>query len=636
IITVCKIEDIRFHALKAELPSEVVKNFIDKINNENYTKLLQSDEVMFFRPSGQFLSEMPAEDGEIASDDTAETPNNTYPVAAILDGVPFTMHSVLDNRLNPDDPDDFAPDYQVGERRHGTAMASLICRGELDANEPPLTRPVYVRPIMKPDNKDFINRNRIEKIPDNIFFEDIIHRSVKRIFEGEGSEPPSAPTIKIINLSIGDPNRIFFHRLSSCAKLLDWLSAKYQVLFCVSAGNIISEINLGKSDKELKKLGDKSLTKLTMEKINADIRNRRLFAPADSINSLTVGALHTDQSNSSNLGNRIDILPNESLPSPISAHGNGFRNSVKPEIYLPGGRQLYNYADNNKYEVDSSKNPPGQKVAAPPSSSGEKGRTFYTRGTSNAAALATRMGAQIFEVLDELIKKQDKPIPDENIAVIIKTLLVHSASGNKSLKVLEDCLKGKATSKQFKKIVSKYIGYGVPDINRVLECTKQRATVIGGGIIAKDEKHEFAFPLPLGLKVNKDLIRIIITLAWFSPINPDTKKFRKANLSFDLKSITEKLKIKRKEADWRQVKNGTVQHEIIEGKPTLDFSDFADNEAESHIFINVVCREDAGGLDMTKVHYGLAVTFEVSEKIDISIYDQIKDGIKVPVHIVND
>jgi hypothetical protein len=372
-----------------------------------------------------------------------------------------------------------------------------------------------------------------------------------------------------------------------------------------------------------------------MEKMNADIRNRRLFAPADSINSLTVGALHTDQSDLSNLGNRIDILPNELLPSPISALGNGFRNSVKPEIYLPGGKQLYNYKANNIYEINPFKTSPGQKVAAPPSSSGEKGRTFYTRGTSNAAALATRMGAQIFEVLDELRKEQDKPIPDENIAVIIKTLLVHSASNNKSAKILEDCLKNKTNSRQLKKIVSRYIGYGVPDINRVLECTKQRATVIGSGIIEKNKKHEFAFPLPLGLKVNKDLIRIIVTLAWFSPINPDTKKFRKANLSFDLKNITEKTKTKRKETDWQQVKNGTVQHEIIEGKPALDFSDFAGNEDESHIFINVVCREDAGGLDSAKVRYGLAVTFEVSEKINISIYDQIKDRIKVPVHIVN-
>jgi hypothetical protein len=96
------------------------------------------------------------------------------------------------------------------------------------------------------------------------------------MFEDEGGESPVAPTVKIINISICDPTRVFFYQLSSCAKLLDWLSEKHQELFCVSAGNIKSDINLDKPEAELNHLDDEELTKHTLKKIHGDIRNRRL------------------------------------------------------------------------------------------------------------------------------------------------------------------------------------------------------------------------------------------------------------------------------------------------------------------------------------------------------------------------
>ena len=69
------------------------------------------------------------------------------PVVAILDGVPFVNHSILENRLILDDPDGFGSAYQAKERGHGTVMASLVCHGELDAKEESLPRPLYFRPI---------------------------------------------------------------------------------------------------------------------------------------------------------------------------------------------------------------------------------------------------------------------------------------------------------------------------------------------------------------------------------------------------------------------------------------------------------------------------------------------------------
>ena len=47
--------------------------------------------------------------------------------------------------------------------------------------------------------------------------------------------PASAPHVKIINFSIGDNIRMFSHSMSPMAKLLDWLSFQYDVLFVISA-----------------------------------------------------------------------------------------------------------------------------------------------------------------------------------------------------------------------------------------------------------------------------------------------------------------------------------------------------------------------------------------------------------------
>jgi len=476
---------------------------------------------------------------------------------------------------------------------------------------------------MKPD-ENWYESPRREIIPDNIFLEDIIERSVRKIFEGDRDGIPAAPTVKIINLSIGDNSKMFLNRLSSSAKLLDWLSFKYNVLFCVSAGNIVKEINLEKTETDIKALSQDELLKCTMSEIHKDIRNRRVLAPADSINSITVGALHADRSEFNDPGKRIDILPSQLLPSPISALGNGFRNSIKPEIYLPGGRQLYDWTKENKYIISHSKLAPGQKAASTPVNPGENNRYVYTRGTSNAAALATRRAAQIYEVLDELREQDADKIPEINIPVLIKALLVHGASWGDSESVMRGWFEEQIQSRIPKKTISRYLGFGIPDIHRVLDCTSRRATVIGFGVIKKDEKHDFSLPLPPSLSSSREKRRLIITLAWFSPVNPKTRKYRKANLSFVPRR--KDLGIDRKEAQWQQVKNGTVQHEILEGDKIVSYED------GKGLLIPVIYREDAGTSD-EEIPYGLAVTLEVAENVDIPIYEEIKERIRIPIKV---
>ena len=180
-----------------------------------------------------------------------------------------------------------------------------------------------------------------EHIPDEVFFEDRIERVVRRMFEGEGNVTAQAPGIKIINLSIGDSERPFIHTPSPWARLLDWLSWKYRVLFCVSAGNFVGKIEVSIPHSEFSALSDEQKVSCVLKCVEQQLPERRLLSPAESLNSLTIGALHADESGDYTLGQRVDLLPNNALFSPISRFGHGFRRSVKPEILFPGGRQLY-------------------------------------------------------------------------------------------------------------------------------------------------------------------------------------------------------------------------------------------------------------------------------------------------------
>jgi hypothetical protein len=201
ILGQCVLPEITYHALLVELPANAIQNIIFHQN----TALVKSDNIMFFRPSGQVSAgDKPMEgDLEQTSGQIGEVPSGDT-VIAVLDGMPITNHQLLANRLIIDDPDSWDASYPVADRSHGTAMASLVIHGDLNSGVgDPLKTPIYWRPIMRPNPTDW-RPQRQEAIPEDVLVVDLIHRSVKRIFEGENGQPAVAPTVKIINLSIGD------------------------------------------------------------------------------------------------------------------------------------------------------------------------------------------------------------------------------------------------------------------------------------------------------------------------------------------------------------------------------------------------------------------------------------------------
>ena len=639
LIERCVIPDIAYHAVLGRLPRSQIQAIMGAPEAFRDIRLLQCDDIMHVRPVGQCAVRLPDEgtteslsDEELARLVPEQDPPHGAPVVALLDGMPLTGHRLLNNRVMIDDPDGYEAAYQAHERVHGTAMASLICHGDLNQSSDAAEVPLYARPILKP-GRGYGGRLP-ENIPPEVLPVDLIHRAVRRLFEAEGDEPPASPTIRFVNLSICDPARPLVRQMSSWARLLDWLAWRYQILFIVSAGNHGHDIELKIPPSSLDMLAPDQRERAIIEAVAQDTRNRRLLSPAETLNGLTVGALHQDAAGSAGT-NLIDPFLQTGGPNVVSAHGPGYRRAVKPDVLLPGGRQLLTEKlgtahSNATLRVADTVSPPGQRVAAP-GDAGQLDRTSYTRGTSNAAAVASRGAVLLYRLVDKLRLQPDVHVPPEYDVVLTNALLVHSAGWERALSSYETALKNSENSKEFKEYVGRFLGYGAANLARVLSGTEERVTVLGFGELDDGEGAVFSLPLPPCLSSVSERRRLTITLAWLSPVNSFRQSYRVAHLWFDPKNT---IAPKRLFADHHAAQRGTLQHEVLEGdKATV----FQDGHA---ITIKVSCRADAGEIP-APVRYGLAITLEMVEEEQqrlhlLPIYEEVRDrlAIRVPVREV--
>lgn len=623
ILTDCVITDIAYHALLAEIPA----NAAQQITEHPDVDLIKCDSVMFIRPVGQMATGEAPVEGELSGHEAEEADLPTgEPIVAILDGLPLANHDLLEDRLIIDDPDDYASAYTVADRTHGTAMASLIVRDDLSIKAPPLVRPVYVRPIMKPIS--WMDSPRPEQIPNDVLVVDHFHRAVRRIFEGEGTVSASAPTIRIINFSIGDPCRQFTQGLSPLARLLDWLSVKYRVVFVISAGHHAQDIETGIAKTEYDALSNNEKEVAIIKSLYEDARHRSILSPGESINSITVGALHRDSAAVSHVDNALNLFEND-LPSPVSAFGGGHRRAIKPDLLFDGGRVLYTEqygtATNATFQSRHLRIAPGNKVASPSTLAGDTNKVSYCCGTSNAAALISRMAATCHDALLDVFEEQSPEIESNTyIAPLLKAMIVHGCSWGEIGLRLQAALQTADNGRHIRNWISRWLGYGVPDSERVLSCTEQRATLLGFGQLSDEEAHLFTLPLPPSLGARREWRRLTVTLAWVSPVAAHTQRYRTANLWFEVEGNS--LASDRQDAEWRAVRRGTVQHEVFDGEQAVPIAD------DANLTIKVNCRKDAGRIQ-EPVAYGLVVSLEVAEGLGIAVYDEIRTHIASAIEI---
>lgn len=604
------IDEIAYHAFLVAVPAASVTQFFAR----DVPPLLKSDRVMFFRAHGQAAAPIEPANERVPAQQSVQRTDGT-PVVALLDGLPLANHPLLQGRVVVDDPDSWSDDYPAAERFHGTAMASLITLGDLGSAGAPLTRPLYARPIMRPAEED---GRREERTPDDRLLIDLVHVAVRRMFESEPGRPAAAPDVRVINLSVGDPYRSFTGELSPWARLLDWLQHKYNVLFIVSAGNQMDDLMLDIAAGNLQHLTLEQRSELATRAICSDDMHRRVMAPAESVNALTVGASHSDASTVPPVGGRLLLFAEGGL-TPYSGIGPGFRRAIKPDILLPGGRVLYREAalspaGQTRVQPIRSLQPPGQLVAAHPT---PQGVAVHTRGTSNACAAGTRWAARAHAML-EVLRAGNPTLEARYDTVLIKALLAHGAGlGDIQAQVLAARPDVDEWQAQ-RRLVSRYAGLGVAEVERALTCSAQRATLLGVGTLRNEKALEFRVPIPRALHATVIGRRVTATLAWMTPINPRHSKYRVARLWVDLPDGA--LRGDRAEGEWRQLRQGTVHHEVFHGARAVPVDD------ETYLSVRVNCVSDAGRI-VDPVKFALCVSLEIAEGVAIPIYEQIRERV---------
>lgn len=595
---------IHYHAMLVQLPHpQVAELFAEEV------QWLQIDDIYLVRPTQQ--GAWSVDSGQLVEGPaTSRGATEGDPVVALLDGLPMENHPQLRGHLIVDDPDGWAATYQVHERKHGTAMASLIVHGDQDRVDVPMRRPIYVRPILNPQPDG--HGGTVEIAPKGRLWLDVIHQAIRRIVASDVPNGPVAPSVKIINLSVGDPGRPFLNEPSPLARLLDWLSWKHQVLIIVSAGNHGADLPPECDD-------DAAL----LRHVFASTSHRRLLSPAEAVNVLTVGALNSDSAKVPIPANATAIPSLPDLPAAYSGLGRGLRRSVKPDVLMPGGRQLYRptipMAGASWTSV--ARQDVGHLVAVP----GPPGRRSTTRlsGTSNAAALTSRLGGLFIETIEDVISRseQDSPIEQVPTALLAKTLLVHTAEWQSdALAFVKQSLEEHLEPSRAKDQLAGLLGYGALRGDRGLGCSPDRATAIGGGRIAKNKRVRHGVPIPPALHLYTGMRRVTVTLSWFTPINPGNRKYRVARLGLDLPDEkSSPLRVKASQVHSDATTRGTVQHVILE-RPGTAMNVGPDEDFE----IYVTCAEDGGHFEHA-IPYALAVSLEVAPGTGLPVYQQVAE-----------
>ena len=257
------------------------------------------------------------------------------PVIALLDGMPLTGHVLLDGRLVVDDPDGYEDAYQAAERSHGTAMASLICHDDLDVggrrsrsrftSADHATAPLVRWPLRRggaggcstggpgpPGSGSAVRRRRWGAA------------CVARCSRGEPVDRRSSACVREGDERLGAIARLAVVEVRRPVRRERWESCP---------GDLAGRVDTRRWGASLEER-----ERLVISAVAKDTRNRRLLSPAETLNGLTVGAVHVDGSGPG--PNRLVDPVGVGMPNVVSAHGPGYRRAIKPEIQLPGGRQM--------------------------------------------------------------------------------------------------------------------------------------------------------------------------------------------------------------------------------------------------------------------------------------------------------
>lgn len=620
LVTQCRIPDIAYHALLANLPVAAIR----QITERSATGLSGMDPVMHIRPQS-IVAPVQVEDASQLQGGLGPLPSEGQPILALLDGVPVSQHPLLRDRMNVDDQFDLEGAAVVAERAHGTAMASLIVHGDRNTNEPPLARRIHCIPLL----------GAADQFPEDRLIVDLVYQAVVSM---RRNDDPSAPSVVIVNLSLGNVRKPFHGRLSPWARLVDRLAHRYGILFCVSAGNHAGSFEIASipTMAAYEATDQPDRARHTLSALSRLITSRRLLSPSETVNGITVGSANIDAVSAADRRSargRVDPYHPMIITNPSSGLGPGFANGVKPDILMPGSREhLTMVASGTALAVRPSgpARPHGLKVAAPPRE-GSSNWEHYTSGTSAAAALASRTAHRIHDALEDTYGQDFLSLPHHQRAALLKALLVHTASWPQDSAELIKSVLGPADAKQFvrqKDNIRRFLGYGVVSPDDAIYCASDRATFWAVGTLAQETRRSVVVPLPACMSGQSLPHSVTATLAWFTPVHPGRQSYRSVKLSL-LASSDEidqfRVQPSKTQPDVNQASKGTVfsRRWLGDKAPALT--------VDSEIELIIQREPDRGSKIDEQVPFGVAVTVAMPGIIEV--YNEARARIAPPIAV---
>lgn len=616
------VPEIRYQGVLIQVPGDVADQLV-----EGNGKIARFHDVMTIRPQSAYESPIEGDTASVVTE--LEAPQlNGQCIAALLDGYPVDQHELLAGRLNITEVDVLGAQAPALTRQHGTAMASLIVHGDLQSPESkPLNRPLAVLPVLvSPDGV------RKEVTPKGKLPIGVVYRALTAITSANERVNPGLRRVVVINHSICDVYAPFVRRLSPWATLLDYFSHTYNLLFVVSAGNIFSPFpvsvyaDIAAYQAEPEEVREAAV----MAAIEMSKATRTILSPAESINSLTIGAAHADHANPDPTA-PPDPYPNFAMSNLASALGLGVNRSVKPDFLEKGGRfsaGMTNVRGGGLELHARGSAHYGQQVATP-SPTGRLNRRMLTSGTSNAAALTTRAAHLIADALDELYENDDEKWHAlKTRAVMLKTLLAHGTSWGAIGETLDGAYPPQDPKKWSprRNTITQFLGYGQLDASRVVSGDTNRITLLAQDLIHAEQRHEYIVPVPASMLRNNEVRTVTITLSWTCPLTHTTADHRavvlqlvgtKKNASSFWDGVA---RTGRAQPNATTADRGTLIHTVQEGTKKM-----IDEQGRLVICVQAISKL---GFELQDVPYALAITLELGQQARSQLYAEVEQSIR--------
>jgi hypothetical protein len=411
---------------------------------------------------------------------TLRPPDPSAPVVCVIDSGIQEDHRLIAPAIDagsshcflPGHPGNDVADY-VRPGGHGTRVAGAILYGEQVPREGIIELTCWLQ------NARVLDENN--KLPVSLFPPALLRSVVERYHHGPRHT-------RIFNQSINAVAPCRLRHMSAWAAEIDLLSVLYDILLFQSAGNLYqsSEPPWAGVREHLK--AGRAYPGYLCE------RSCRVANPAQSLQALTVGSVAYKAFEGEGWRS---LAQGDGHPSAFSRSGFGIWDVIEPDVVEYGGDYLVSghaepgvstpshAGDCYPELVRSTLHPPGPAF--------DRDEV----GTSYSAPKVTRIAAWLQEIL-----------PEEP-CLLYRALIVQSARWPAWADAAKDDEKAN---------IIRWIGYGLPDIERATANSDNRVTLITSGEreIKAGECHVYHVPIPGSMRMQADEfdIRVEVTLSY--------------------------------------------------------------------------------------------------------------------------